>query len=699
MQDFQKFLKTNQKYLDLLKTAWIASIKEFFQYFPRVHEDRASFKMLNEITSDQEIYSVKVKIVDKSMIFARGKKIIEFICEDQNGDQTKATYYNAQFMYTQIEKDHSYILIGKPKIIKKKVVFWHPELIRLGSSSELLGTSASTLTPDEEIHNIGRLYPVYTEVLWIKSTRFAKKIRDHLNEIPQYFKEYLPDDFLKQFNLLDLAQTIKQMHFPESTELKRKATQRVFFDRLLKMQLQSQMNKLVYQSDYHDDFTHKNAQQPDRDLVKMIVGKLPFELTNAQKKVIKAMIEDFHSPQPMLRLLQGDVGSGKTVVAAIAAFYIVKKFGGQVVFLAPLQVLADQHHRTLGKILLPLGINVQGITGSYTAGQKEKTKKDLANGSIDVIVGTHAVIQEDVRFHNLKFAVIDEQHKFGVKQRAFFRRFQSPHVLQMSATPIPRSLALAYFGEFDVSVIDELPKGRKDITTKIIDEKELKKLKPRILTKLSQDQRVFIVTPLIEESDKVDNLKAAKVEYQEICELYPELKGKIGLLHGKMKPKEKDEIMAKFKRGHYMILVSTTVIEVWVDVSQASIIIIKNSERFGLSQLHQLRGRVGRSDIQSYCFLETKQKSGDTYKRLRVMEETNDGFKLAELDLQFRGAGELMGTRQAGETDFPLEIISDVKFIEQVQAGARRLLERYPDLEWIPELKSQINENIGQMIA
>ncbi|MFA5748344.1 MAG: helicase-related protein, partial [Candidatus Absconditabacterales bacterium] len=282
---------------------------------------------------------------------------------------------------------------------------------------------------------------------------------------------------------------------------------------------------------------------------------------------------------------------------------------------------------------------------------------------------------------------------------SFFKNFGSPHILQMSATPIPRSMALAFFGEFDVSIIDEMPIGRKPIHTKIVSEKEFAKLKPRIMEKINEGQKVFIVTPLIEESEKMEELKAATTEFEETKLIFKEIKDKIGLLHGRMKSKEKEEVMNNFKKGKMSILVSTTVIEVGVDIPEATIMVIKNAERFGLSQLHQLRGRIGRSDLQSYCFLETKNKSGDSYKRLKAMEETNDGFKLAELDLQTRGAGEILGTMQSGETDIPLNILSDIKFLEKVKDGAKWLLQKYPNLEGLDSLKKYLNEKMGSFLV
>lgn len=706
-----------------------------------------------------------------------------------------------------------------------------------------------------ETYNTGRIFPIYSELNGISPGWFAQKMRLVLDNVDTIFHEYLPDELIQKFWLPSVAETIRAMHYPESFEQQKRANMRIFFDRLLRVQLYSLMNRQHYQQE-KQGFIWEEIM---RDIVKEIIEKLPFTLTNAQKKVIKMVTENIHEPKPMLRLLQWDVGSGKTVVAATSAYYTHKKFGGQSVFMAPLEVLAQQHYRTLAKLLMPLGLRVELLTGSVTKDQKTKIKKDLQAGHIHVLVWTHAVLQEDVQFQNLQFVVIDEQHKFGVKQRAFFKQFGAPHILQMSATPIPRSMALAFFWEFDVSVIDEMPVGRLPIKTKIISASEYTKLKPWILDRVNKWEKVFIVTPLIEESEKMEELKSAVKEFEETRrlfgdygdwhvwseeneqqknernndketekiigiamkihrELWPRLrevvyqnalekllkkewftvekekeikykiewetvgtgfmdivvnkkiaielkskpeilpvdykqlrwyttqdKGirtwllfnfwwnsldfrriekqqdmstsvynakeisksplnlqispKVGLLHGKLKPKEKEKVMEDFKTGKINILVSTTVIEVGIDIPEATIMVIKNAERFWLSQLHQLRGRIGRSDVQSYCFLETKSKSGDIGKRLKAMEDTNDGFKLAELDLQNRGAGEILWTMQSGESDIPLEILSDLKFLEKIQDAAKWILEKYPDLHWLPGLKKYLEEKMWDVLA
>lgn len=682
--ELKTLLRTTPRYLNLLAQNGITTIRDFFNYFPRAYEDRANIKPLNQlIFNDKGITATKGKILKKTVFRRGGRMIYDISFEDELGIQGTISIFNSGYLASKLQEGCRYIIVGKPSFKYGKTIFSHPDIVPSSDSWAF-----------EENYNSGRIFPVYSEMNGIKPWWFAKKIWELRDQIPAVFAEYLPEEFLKTFHLLDVQKTILNIHYPESESLKSQAIHRVFFDRLLRVQLFSLMNRQSYQANKK---TSSEAQQ--RGVLKTMLQRLPFELTMAQKKVIKQIIDDFHSGKPMLRLLQGDVGSGKTIVATLAAYYLKQTEQGQTVFLAPLEVLAQQHYQSIAKLLLPLGLRVELLTGSLTKGQKEKIKSDLQQGKIDVIIGTHALLQEGISFQNLQYVIIDEQHKFGVKQRAFFKKFGAPHILQMSATPIPRSMAIAFFGEFDVSIIDELPKGRLPIQTKIISSTEEKKLKPRILEKIRKNQKLFVVTPLIQESESLDEVQSVLHAYEEIQLLYPELEGKIGLLHGKMKPKEKEEAMQNFKSGKTMILVATTVIEVGVDVPEATVMIIKNAERFGLAQLHQLRGRIGRSDIQSYCFLQTPKKSGDSYERLRAMEQTTDGFKLAELDLQNRGSGEILGTMQSGISDIPIEILSDLKFLEQVQAGASWLLQKYPDLEGLPSLQKFLHEKIGDILA
>lgn len=690
-------LKTTPKYIKILAEQWIVTVKDFLQYFPRAYEDRSTIRNLDElIYNEKGITATKWQIIEKKIYMRWWRRIYDIKFVDPVWNKWYITIFNSWFMASKLHEDKRYIIVGKPNIKYNKITFSHPDVVETEApEEEIENWELKIENKHTEVYNSGRIFPIYPELMGIKPGRFAQKMRNLMDKVDTIFSEYLPQELLKKFWLMGVKETIKAMHYPESFDQQKQANLRIFFDRLLRIQLYSLLNR----SDYQQNKTMTGNKTIDWDIIKNILATLPFELTTAQKKVVKQLTENIHEPKPMLRLLQWDVGSWKTVVAAASAYYTHKKFWGQSVFLAPLEVLANQHYKTLAKLLLPLWLRVELLTWAVPKSQKEKIKQDLAEGRIHTLIGTHAVIQDDVVFKNLQFVVIDEQHKFWVKQRAFFKKFWAPHILQMSATPIPRSMALAFFGEFDVSVIDEMPVGRKTIETKIISEKEYIKLKPWILDHIAKWQKVFVVTPLIEESEKLEEVNSAMNEFENMKALYPELKGKIWLLHGKMKSKDKEEVMQDFKTWKLCLLVSTTVIEVGVDIPEATIMIIKNAERFGLSQLHQLRWRIWRSDIQSYCFLETKSKTGDIGKRLKAMEDTNDGFKLAELDLQNRGAGQILGTMQSWESDIPLEILSDLKFLEDIQEWAKRLLEKYPKLEWLPGLKKYLEEKMGDVLA
>jgi len=684
-------LKTTPRYVSILEENGIHSMKDFFNHFPRTYENRTDVKPLNALLFDEKgKTSTKGHIVKKNIIRRGNKMIYDIQFHDINGAVGYISIFNSWFLASKIIEWNRYIIVWKPQFKYGKIIFSHPDIVPATAEDTTSENPMGNDTNLNQSFNSWRIFPIYSEMQGIKPWWFAQKIWNNLTKVDTLFQEYLPENFIKIYHLLPVTETIKNLHFPENDEKKNQALYRLFFDRLLRIQLYSLLNKDKYQKNKEE------KSEPQWEILKKFIEWLPFSLTHAQKKVLLHIVEDFHNGKPMMRLLQGDVGSWKTIVAVISAFYIRKQFQGQSVILAPLEVLTNQHFLTFSKFLLSQWIRVELLTWSLTKTQKDKIKEQLKNGTIQVLVATHAVLQDDVMFKNLKFVCIDEQHKFGVKQRAKLQKFNSPHILQMSATPIPRSMALAFFGEFDVSIIDELPSGRIPITTKVISEKEYLTLKPWILQKINQGQKVFIVTPLIEESDKIDDVKSALQEYEQILNLFPELwSDKVGLLHGKLSSKEKDQVMQEFKTWKKCLLVSTTVIEVWVDIPEATIMIIKSSERFWLSQLHQLRWRIWRSNLASYCFLETQKKSGDTYERLKVMESTSDWFKLAEIDLQNRGAGELLGTMQSWISDIPLEILNNLKFMEKVREWAERLLTYYPQLEGLPLLQSYLEEKIS----
>lgn len=685
-------LKTTPRYTQILAQNWITTLRDFFNYFPRTYEDRSKIAPLDSLIFDDKwVAATKWVITKKTQFFHGGKRIFDITFQDVHWNTGHISIFNSAFLASKLTEWAWYIIVWKPQNKFWKITFSHPDVIP-ATAPDIDDTEW-----EDTSYNSWRIFPIYSEMLWIKPWWFAQKIWNNLYKIDQIFSEYLPEEFVKEFQLLDVVSTIKNLHYPENDELKNKALYRLFFDRLLRIQIFSLQNKLNYQWTIEDSPINEN---PHRDILKPILDLLPFTLTVAQKKVIIQILEDFHRDSPMLRLLQWDVWSWKTIVATIAMWYIWKEQHGQSVLLAPLEVLANQHYKTLAKLLLPLWLRVELLTGSLTKSEKTKIKSDLKAGKIDVLVTTHAVLQDDVDFANLKFVCIDEQHKFGVKQRAVFKRFSSPHILQMTATPIPRSMALAFFGEFDVSIIDQLPEGRQKIDTKVISAKERDKLKPWILQKIEQWQRVFIVTPLIEDSERLDDVQSAVSSHADICQIFEELDNdEIALLHWKMSSKEKDDVMNRFKTWKSKILVSTTVIEVWVDIPEATIMVIKNAERFWLSQLHQLRWRIGRSNLKSYCFLETEKKSWDSYQRLKIMEDVSDWFKLAEYDLKNRWSGEILWTNQSWQSDIPIEILSDLKFLEKVQEWAKWLLKHYPNLEELPALQNFLNEKMGDILA
>lgn len=726
MSELRKILKTTEKNVNILNIEGIYTLKDFFNYFPKLHEDRQEIWDITRLWEDEvKKQSIKVLVTEKKVSVLRNKKrIYEIRFEDRGGNQGKATYRGTWFVFQSIEKWKRYIVVGKPKIVKWKPVFSHPEFIPSAQENDRddsdLEEANTTINKDNQIivnqsnnkteldfnnpesasnsddYNIWRLYPLYSEMLGIKSARFAKKVWENMHFIDQEYIEYLPEEFREEFDLLKITDAIKNIHYPQDPDMLWKAKYRIYFDRLLKIQLQSMIYKESYTS-WSNTYNRYEDNKIDRNIIKEFQDKLPYKLTTDQKKVIKQIIEDFHVNYSMIRLLQWDVWSGKTIVALICAYYIIKRFKWQVALIVPIEVLANQHYANSIKLFGHLGIQVKLLTWSTPLAQKKKIKQELKAWLIDIVIWTHAIIQDDVVFKNLDFVIVDEQHKFWVKQRSFFKKFGSPHILQMTATPIPRTLALAFFSEFEVSTINEMPAGRKPIITKIITPSHRSKLKYWILDRINRWQSVFVVVPLVQESDTLEWVHDVQTAYQEIRDIFSNISdignwikdSQIGMMHGKFASKEKDNIMNKFKKWDIKILVSTTVIEVWVDVPEASIMIIKNAERFGLSQLHQLRGRVWRSDIQSYCFLETKNPSSNP--RLQAMEKYTDGFKLAQIDMDIRWTGEVMWYRQSGASDIPIEILSDIKVVEKVQNAAKRLLDRYPRLQWLETLIKEID--------
>ncbi len=679
MQLTRDLLHTTSTYINLLAEQWITDLKGLLSYYPRGHEDREQIFTVSQVRANPELkITLKAQVVEKKYVRLRTRTIWQCRVVDEEGEEAELSYFKTGYVFTNIKEWKRYLIVGKPKITPRKVIFSHPDLAETQDSGET------------ETNKAGRIYPIYSELQGISPWRFANKIREQLDQIDGIFPEFLPEDFMTQFWLISRPAMIRGLHYPDDQEHLEQARYRWYFEKLLAIQLQTQIARRHYQAtpSWQLDW------YPDWEVVKQVSQHLPFILTDPQKKCIKQIVDDFYTGKPMMRLMQWDVGSGKTVVAAIACYYLVKQLGQQAIIMAPLEVLAQQHYLSISKLLLPLWIRVWLLVGSLPTSQKDKMRLMMRAGHIDIVIGTQALVQEGIDFHNLGLVVIDEQHKFGVMQRGFFHQFDHPHILQMTATPIPRSLALAAFAEFDVSIIDQLPGGRKPIITKVATNANTKKIQPWIEDKLNQGQNMFVVVPLIEESEQMEWVDNALAVYEQMKELYP--RHSIWLMHGKMKPKEKDEVMSDFKSSKLQILVSTTVIEVWVDVPHATIMIIKSAQRFGLAQLHQLRWRVGRSDLQSYCFLETDRKD---VERLQAMEDTTDGFKLAELDMKLRWTWELLWTRQSGIADIPLEMIGNLSRVEAVSDAACWLLDHYPDLVWLEQLQKNLHITQEELLS
>ena len=662
----------------------IYSAQDLIMYFPKKHIDYSSrtlikhlkegenttifgyIKSVSAFNTKNKLSVVKVAVTDES-----GRLELSFFQAKSNRfmlERVKAQFpVNAGIMVSGTVKRSSY---------DGKLTFDKPNYSIM--TGEFLEDKNANL-------NLARIVPIYTvcEDLSIKVLRRA--IYNAVNMYKNEIENIVPDYIREKYGILDKKIAVEQIHFPESIELLEQARFSLIFEELFLIQL-----KLVrlreQNSNNHNALALKIKEQ---GIVRKFIDNLPFELTGGQKKAVNEILNDLNSDIPMARLLQGDVGSGKTVVATIMLLAGVEN-GYQGALMAPTEILAQQHYNNLQQWLTPMGISVGLFLGSQGKKVREKFRTDLRNGQMNIAVGTHALIQEDVDFNNLGAIVVDEQHRFGVKQRNVLKKkSQNPQMLTMTATPIPRTLALTVHGDLDLTVIDELPKGRKPIKTSLVTSH--RGVYDLIKQEIEAGRQAYVVYPLIEESETL-SAKAATIEAERLQnEVFPQFK--IGLLHGKLKNDEKEQVMADFKEKKYDILVSTTVVEVGVDVPNATVMLIENSERFGLSQLHQLRGRVGRNDLQSYCILHTSTKSQETKERLNIMTQTNDGFVIAEKDLQLRGPGEFLGTRQSGLPDLIIsDIVRDAKVLEMARNVAidfvkTNKIENYPLLKEVTSLQ------------
>lgn len=661
----------------------IYTVQDLMLYFPKKHIDYSSRTLIRDL-KEGETTTVFGYIKSVSAFNTQKKlSVIKVTVADESGRldlsffQAKSNRFMLERTKSQFPINAGIMLSGKVKRnnYDGKLTFDKPTYSIM--TGEFLEDKNSNL-------NIARIVPIYTvcEDLSIKVLRRA--IFNAIQKYKDEIENVIPDFMREKIGLLDKKTAVEQIHFPESQELLEQARFSLIFEELFLIQLK--MVRIREQNSHNHSALALKIKE--KGLVKEFIDNLPFELTGAQKKAVNEILNDLNSDVPMARLLQGDVGSGKTVVATIMLLAGVEN-GYQGALMAPTEILAQQHYNNLQQWLSPMGISVGLFLGSQGKKIREKFRTDLRNGQMNIAVGTHALIQEDVDFNNLGAIVVDEQHRFGVKQRNVLKKkSQNPQILTMTATPIPRTLALTVHGDLDLTIIDELPKGRKPIKTSLVTSH--RGVYELIQSEIDAGRQAYVVYPLIEESETL-SAKAATIEAERLQkEVFPQYK--IGLLHGKLKNDEKEQVMKDFKDKKYDILVSTTVVEVGVDVPNATVMLIENAERFGLSQLHQLRGRVGRNSLQSYCILHTSTKSQETRERLNIMTQTNDGFVIAEKDLQLRGPGEFLGTRQSGLPDLIIsDIVRDAKILEMARNEAidfvkTNKIEDYPKLKEITSL-------------
>ncbi|MDP4008000.1 MAG: ATP-dependent DNA helicase RecG [Candidatus Peregrinibacteria bacterium] len=673
-QNLSSVLRTTSRHIKKLAELEIRTVRDFLMYFPRRYEYQSETNILELKPGDKQV--IKGVLSNFSSKKIRGMDILSALVTDNTGS-LEVVWFNQPYLKQKLAPGDSVTLAGKVKFDFGKITMQNP-------SVELKGK--------DQVHS-AEIIPIYSEKdIEGQNGRISSKwLREKLHPL-MYMTEYLedpyPNEIRERNELLPMKEAIKEVHFPTSEEKLEKAKERLAFDELLFLQISALQKKWAWRKGV-EGFEKKIKL--DKKLNKEFLNGLPFKLTGAQDRSLKEICGDLDMDYPMLRLLQGDVGSGKTVVAAAAALQAVKA-GFQVAVMAPTSILTEQHCRSFKKMLEQFGIKVELILGSLPAKDKKERTTMLANGEIDIVIGTHAIIQDSITFKNLGLAIVDEQHRFGVKQREKLKEFGNPHLLNMSATPIPRTLALTIYGDQDISVIDELPPGRQEIMTRIVPEHKRSDAYTWIAEQIEEGKQAFVICPLVEESEKLENVKAATEEFERLkAHIFPNFK--LGLLHGRLTSEEKDSIMKSFSANEIQILVSTSVVEVGIDVPNSTIMMIEGAERFGLSQLHQFRGRVGRGAHQSYCFLFPHHFTDENKQRLIAMVKHSSGFKLSEIDLELRGPGAVYGVRQSGVPDLRMATFSDGRIIKKARIEAEKLISEDPLLTNYPRLHRAIKES------
>lgn len=637
-----------QRAADLQKLG-IVTIGDLLSYYPYRYEDRSHLKPLREMQEGDTETVLGIIVQAQDIYPRRGLKLLRVSIRCADGNAV-LVWFNQNHLKSKLQPGLQIVATGK---------------VGKGHIRQISVTDFELLEDEADLQNFQRIVPVYRGTEKNSSKTIRRMIEQVLEQGLPEEADYLPEEHLQEYHLLPYWQAVQQIHFPEDWQQLNRARHRLVLDEFLVLILGMQLHSLIEKK---QGIAHGKNEQ----LAAQFFRQLPFALTNAQKKVILEVKKDMEQPMAMKRLVQGDVGSGKTMIAVYALLKAVSG-GYQAVLMAPTEILAEQHYLNLKRMLEPLGIVPELLTGSLSKKEREGVYRRISDGTCAIAIGTHALIQKQVEFANLGAVVIDEQHRFGVRQRlALENKGRAPDVLVMTATPIPRSLALTLYGDMDLSIIDELPPGRQGIKTYCIGESKRQGLYQFLEKQIAAGYQVYVVCPLVEESEKLDLENATQLADHLAVNIYPHYT--VGLLHGKMKPKEKAEIMEEFRSGALQILVSTTVIEVGVDVPNANVMVIENAERFGLAQLHQLRGRVGRGTSQAHCFLVAEPKTEEGKRRMQVMVKSNDGFVIAEEDLLLRGAGEVLGTRQHGLPDLKIaDLVHDVKILEQSKQLAAQI--------------------------
>ena len=643
------------KQLSNLKSLGINTVYDLIYYFPRAYDDRTNIKKIGELKFNEYVV-VKANVMSAVNLTVRsGKKIVKAMVTDGTGIM-EILWFGMPYIKKSLKIGEEYLFIGQTK---KSAVF------------QLINPEYKLFSGQQKVSE-NEILPIYSSNKNITQNSLRKLVEKFLVNFLNYFEENIPDELIKEYKIMERKSAIKNIHYPVSMKEIEEAKRRFAIEELLILELGILKNRFIIENSNSKNYEVEGKKEK----VKNFLSQLTFNLTNAQKKVIKEIYDEISNGKIVNRLIQGDVGSGKTVVAMVMLIYMAEN-GYQGALMAPTEILANQHYLGIKERLEKIGLRVELLTSSIKGKKKNEILDGIANGEVDIVIGTHSLIEDDVIFKKLGLIVIDEQHRFGVNQRNKLReKGFLGNLLVMSATPIPRSLALSIYGDLDLSIIDELPPGRTPIKTKwIANDEDLEKMYNFIYKKVNDGNQAYFVAPLIETSDKMA-LKSVDKVSEEIERKFSNKK--IGIIHGKMKAKEKDEVMLKFKNKEYDILIATTVIEVGIDVPASTIMTIYNAERFGLSALHQLRGRVGRGSKQSYCFLISNSITENSKQRLSIMEETEDGFRIAEEDLKLRNSGEIFGLRQSGFSDLKfIDIIYDVKTIKLVRDECIKYLKEH----------------------